>query len=175
MVRGGDPGPRYKESAIRHANLWRDFPEPARCGVTPASGLGLRYGPVPADRPEDGADAARPPSPDESLPPYEPPRFHPASLLACTLLLTVSSCAQLSIRRDTETSGTFTSTGRSITFLSWEMPRPAIQIAHENAADAGLPNIQATSVRATDWGWLDWLLEIVSMRSARVTGTWGYR
>ncbi len=98
-----------------------------------------------------------------------------ASLLACTLLLTVSSCAQLSIRRDTETSGTFTSTGRSITFLSWEMPRPAIQIAHENAADAGLPNIQATSVRATDWGWLDWLLEIVSTRSARVTGTWGYR
>lgn len=98
-----------------------------------------------------------------------------ASLLACTLLLTVSSCAQLSIRRDTETSGTFISTGRSITFLSWEMPRPAIQIAHENAADAGLPNIQATSVRATDWGWLDWLLEIVSTRSARVTGTWGYR
>ncbi|MEE2940998.1 MAG: hypothetical protein VX460_11475 [Planctomycetota bacterium] len=98
-----------------------------------------------------------------------------ASLLACTVLLTLSSCAQLSIRRDTETSGTFISTGRSITFLSWEMPRPAIQIAQENAADAGLPNIEATSVEATDWGWFDWILEIISTRSARVTGTWGYR
>ncbi len=96
-------------------------------------------------------------------------------LLACALLLTLSSCAQLSIRRDTETSGTFTSTGRSITFLSWEMPRPAIQIAQENAADASLPNIEATSVEATDWGWFDWILEIISTRSARVTGTWGYR
>ena len=98
-----------------------------------------------------------------------------ASLLACTLLLTLSSCAQLSIRRDTETSGTFISTGRSITFLSWEMPRPAIQIAQENAADAGLPNIEATLVEATDWGWFDWILEILSTRNARVTGTWGYR
>lgn len=95
--------------------------------------------------------------------------------LALVGLLALASCAQLSIRRDTETSGTFTSTGRSFTFLSWEMPRTAIQIAHENAADAGLPNIQATSVRATDWGWFDWILEIIGTRSARVTGTWGYR
>lgn len=98
-----------------------------------------------------------------------------AGLLACAMLFTLSSCAQLSIRRDTETSGTFTSTGRSFTFLSWEMPRPAIQIAQENAADAGLPNIEATSVKATDWGWFDWILEIIGTRSARVTGTWGYR
>ena len=78
-------------------------------------------------------------------------------------------------RKDTETSGTFTSSARSITFLSWEIPRSAIQIAHENAADAGLPNIEATSVKATDWGWFDWILEIVGTRSARVTGTWGHR
>lgn len=96
-------------------------------------------------------------------------------LLACALLLTLSSCAQLSVQRDTETSGTFTSSARSITILSWEIPRSAIQIAHENAADAGLPNIEATSVTATDWGWFDWILEIVSTRSARVTGTWGHR
>lgn len=128
--------------------------------------------------PIDPRTALTPPAPHRLMNPSRRtnrPGSIRASLLACTLLLTVSSCAQLSIRRDTETSGTFTSTGRSITFLSWEMPRPAIQIAHENAADAGLPNIQATSVRATDWGWLDWLLEIVSTRSARVTGTWGYR
>ena len=96
-------------------------------------------------------------------------------LLACALLLTLSSCAQLTVQRDTETSGTFTSSARSITFLSWEIPRSAIQIAHENAADAGLPNIEATSVKATDWGWFDWILEIVGTRSARVTGTWGHR
>lgn len=96
-------------------------------------------------------------------------------LLACALLLALSSCAQLSVQRDTETSGTFTSKARSITLLSWDIPRSAIQIALENAADAGLPNIEATSVKATDWRWFDWILEIVGTRSARVTGTWGHR
>lgn len=122
--------------------------------------------------------ALTPPDPHHQMTPSrrtKRPRASRKGLLACALLLTFSSCAQLSVQRDTETSGTFTSSARSITILSWEIPRSAIQIAHENASDAGLPNIDATSVRATDWGWFDWILEIVSTRSARVTGTWGHR
>lgn len=91
-------------------------------------------------------------------------------LLACSL----ASCASLSVKRDTETSGTFRSTARSFTIFSWDLPRPAIQIAHENASDTGLPNMQHTDVWATDWGVFDWVLEIISIRSARVKGTWGF-
>ena len=91
-------------------------------------------------------------------------------MLACSL----ASCASLSVKRDTETSGTFSSTARSFTLFSWDLPRPAIQVAHENAGDAGLPNLQPTKVRETNWGPFDWILEIISVRSARVSGTWGF-
>lgn len=106
--------------------------------------------------------------------PRRPGRSRIVSGLALTAVLALSSCASLSVKRDTSTSGTFNSSGRSFTFLSWDMPRPAIQIAQENAADAGLPNMHTTSVSATDWGWFDWILEIISVRSARVKGTWGF-
>ncbi len=89
-------------------------------------------------------------------------------------LLVLSSCASLSVKRDTETSGTFSSSGRAFTIFSYVYPRPAIQIAHENVADAGLPNTHATKVTETDWGWFDWMLEIISVRRARVKGTWGF-
>ena len=97
-------------------------------------------------------------------------------LVGCAFLLATmgSSCASISVKRDTATSGTFSSTARSFTFLSWDMPRQAIQIAHENASDAGLPNIRATSVSETDWGWFDWVLEIIGSRRASVRGTWGF-
>lgn len=101
--------------------------------------------------------------------------------IACTrwvassvVLLTLASCASLSVKRDTETSGTFNSSARSFTLFSYSIPRPAAQIAHENIADAGLPNTHATRVTRTDWGWFDWVLEIISIRSARVKGTWGF-
>ena len=95
-----------------------------------------------------------------------------AAVLAVTLGF--ASCASLSVKRDTATSGTFNSSARSFTILSYAIPRPAIQIAHENIADASLPNTHATKVSRTDWGWFDWLLEIISVRSARVKGTWGF-
>lgn len=88
--------------------------------------------------------------------------------------LGLASCASLSVKRDTATSGTFNSSARSFTILSYSIPRQAIQIAHENIADAGLPNTHATKVSHTDWGWFDWVLEIISIRSARVKGTWGF-
>lgn len=100
-------------------------------------------------------------------------RFHRGALLLGAALV-LSSCASLSVKRDTETSGTFNSSARSFTLFSYVFPRPAIQIAHENIADAGLPNTTATYVRETDWGWFDWVLELISIRSARVKGTWGF-
>ena len=99
----------------------------------------------------------------------------PCSAALLTLSLAISSCASLDVTRDTETSGSFRSSGRSFTFLSWDMPRPAAQIAHSNVADTGLPNIEVTKASVTDWGWFDWILEIVGVRSAKVRGTWGYR
>lgn len=95
-------------------------------------------------------------------------------VVGTALVLVASSCASLNVKRDTETSGTFNSSGRAFTFFGYVFPRQAIQIAHENVADAGLPNCHATSVSETDWGWLDWVLEIISFRSARVKGTWGF-
>ena len=99
----------------------------------------------------------------------------PCSAALLTLSMALTSCASLNVTRDTETSGSFRSSGRAFTFLSWDMPRSAAQIAHSNIADTGLPNIEVTKVSATDWGWFDWILEIVGVRSAKVRGTWGYR
>lgn len=94
--------------------------------------------------------------------------------LAGALLAAAPSCSSLEIQRQTETSGTFDSSARTWVFLGWHMPRPAIQIAHENISDAGLPNVRETDVHRTDWGWFNWILEIFSTRTAHVRGTWGY-
>lgn len=119
---------------------------------------------------------AKTPVPSPSRPMGRTRRWRGVAVLGSALLLAsmASSCASLSVKRDTATSGTFSSTARSFTFLSWDMPRQAIQIAHKNASDAGLPNIQATSVSQTDLGWFDWILEIIGVRSASVRGTWGF-
>ena len=97
----------------------------------------------------------------------------PARLAAAVALLVGAGCASVDFDRTTATSGTFRSSARSFTILSWEIPRPALQVAHENAADSGLPQLRVTSERATHWGWWDWVLEILSTRSATVRGTWG--
>lgn len=96
-----------------------------------------------------------------------------ARLAAALALLAASGCASVSFTRETATSGTFRSSARSFTLFSFELPRPALQVAHENASDSGLPLLKVTSEHATHWGWWDWVLEIVSSRSATVRGTWG--
>ncbi|MEM9382381.1 MAG: hypothetical protein AAGB93_20680 [Planctomycetota bacterium] len=98
-----------------------------------------------------------------------------AVLLGVVLLSGLTSCASLEVDRDTETSGTFRSSARVFTFLGWDIPRRASQVAQENASDATLPNMRPTRVRATDWGWFHWILEILSTTSASVEGTWGYQ
>lgn len=97
------------------------------------------------------------------------------ALLAVALLLPAVGCASVEFTRDTATSGTFRSSARSFTIFSWDLPRPARQAALENASDARLPGMQITEQRVTDWGWWDWVLEIISVRSASIRGTWGDR
>ena len=94
---------------------------------------------------------------------------------APVLLLTLSACASVSFDRETETSGTFESSGWAFTILSIDLPKPAIDIARENASDANLANmVVEDAVIRPYFGWFDWLLEIIGVRHARIEGTWGF-
>jgi len=101
------------------------------------------------------------------------PKVLAQALLTAAAALAATGCASVDFTRDTATSGTFRSSARSFTILSWDLPRPARQAALENASDARLPGMKVTEQRVTDWGWWDWVLEIVSVRSATIRGTWG--
>lgn len=97
------------------------------------------------------------------------------SAVALGLALLVSSCASVTFTRDTESSGRFESRGIAFTLLSVDMPRRAIDIARENASDSRQPNMLVEE----EWvfpnlGPVDWILDIVGIRFARVTGSWGF-
>ncbi|MAE29310.1 MAG: hypothetical protein QF724_06555 [Planctomycetota bacterium] len=95
-----------------------------------------------------------------------------AALLAAFLL---TGCAGLSIDRTTQTSGTFVSSGLAFTIASIDLPKPAIDIARENASDSNLANLEVESAWVfPNLGPLDWLLEIIGVRYARIEGTWGF-
>ena len=86
-----------------------------------------------------------------------------------------SSCASVSFDRQTQTSGTFSSSAIAVTILGWDLPKRAVDIARDNASDAGLVNMQIEHVTVTPYfGWFDWLLDIIGIRFATVNGTWGY-
>jgi hypothetical protein len=100
-----------------------------------------------------------------------------APLLATALILaSFCSCAGLpSFQRETETSGTFSSTGLAVTLLSFDLPKGALMIARENASDANVPNMQVTETTVFPYlGAFDWILDIIGVRWARVRGTWGF-
>ena len=99
-----------------------------------------------------------------------------ATLLATMLFVPgFTSCASLSFQRATETSGTWEATGWNFTFLTWDFPKRAIDIARENASDANLANMQVTETKTSPYlGWFNWVLEIISVRYARLRGTWGF-
>lgn len=95
-----------------------------------------------------------------------------AGLLAS---LALSACAGVSFERKTETSGTFTSYGFAMTILSTDFPKGALQIARENASDAGFANMEVQKSLVFPYlGPLDWILDLLSFRYARISGTWGY-
>jgi hypothetical protein len=97
-------------------------------------------------------------------------RWLPA--LACAVLL--ASCSNLSFQRDTATSGRFTSSGFAVTLLSFDLPKGALMIARENASDANIANMVVEESTVFPYlGALDWLLDIIGVRWAKVTGTWG--
>jgi hypothetical protein len=92
--------------------------------------------------------------------------------LAATL---ASGCASVHFDRDSESSGTFRSTGWAFTILSIDLPKSALNIARENASDANLPNTQVQKVEVTPYlGNFDFLLDILGIRFARIEGTWGF-
>lgn len=96
--------------------------------------------------------------------------------LVCALAaLSWTSCANLSFTRKTETSGTFTSSGWAVTIFAVDIPKGALQIARENASDANMPNLAIDEVKVIpDLGPVDWLLDVLSIRYARIRGTWGF-
>lgn len=98
-----------------------------------------------------------------------------AAMLLVALAACTSACASVEFERTTETSGTFESSGWALTLLSIDIPKSALNIARENAADANLPNMNVLEARVRpDFGWFDWLFEIIGVRKAHVRGTWGF-
>ncbi len=100
----------------------------------------------------------------------------PRYLTIClALALLAPACASVSLERSTQTSGTYKSTGWSVTLLTIDMPRGSLSIARENAADFHLANTTETDAKVfPDFGWFNWVLDIVSVRKATVQGTWGF-
>ena len=98
-----------------------------------------------------------------------------APLVLALGLASLGSCASIEITRDTLTSGRFKSTGTAFTILSIDLPKPAVNIARDNASDARLTNMQVNEVvRTPHLGWWDWLLDIIGVRKVTVRGTWGF-
>lgn len=89
--------------------------------------------------------------------------------------LSLAACANLSFERTTQTSGTFSSSGVALTIFSIDIPKGAMMIARENASDANLANMTVTDTVVFPYlGPFDWILDILSVRWAKVSGTWGY-
>jgi hypothetical protein len=98
-----------------------------------------------------------------------------SATLLSGLALALTACAGLSMERDTATSGTFRSSALTFTVLSLDMPGETIAIAQGNVADSGQPNLVIEGKLFFPYlGPLDWLLDIVSLRYARISGTWGF-
>ena len=98
-----------------------------------------------------------------------------APLLSSVVLALTAGCSSLAYDRDTPTSGTFVSTGWAFTLVSFDMPKGALEIARENASDPGIPNTEVTEATVTPYfGFFDFLLDIIGVRRAKITGTWGY-
>lgn len=105
-------------------------------------------------------------------------RDRPKTLFATAALLlglVHASCSSVEFTRDTRSSGTFVATGTGLTLFSVDIPRSGLNQARENASDAGMHNLVVTEVVIwPHWGPLDFLLEMFSVRTATIRGTWGY-
>ena len=67
------------------------------------------------------------------------------------------------------------STGWSVTVLSFDLPKSALNIARENASDARQPNMLVEeTVVVPHLGRFDVLLDLFCVKYARISGTWGF-
>jgi len=95
------------------------------------------------------------------------------ALLVCTTLACVS-CASLSFEPRDGGTGTFRSTAIAFTFLGRDYPQSAVLVARANASDAQLQNLVVTEETVFPYLWrLDFLLDLISIRWASVSGTYG--
>lgn len=77
--------------------------------------------------------------------------------------------------RQSESHGEFYANGISFTILSIDMPKRAIDIPRENLSDARQPNMRIEREFVFPYfGPLDWILDILSIRFASISGTWGF-
>src|SRR5206468_11324595 len=94
--------------------------------------------------------------------------------LALLGLLFSPACANLAFHATDERTGTFRSTAVAFTFLGNDYPQSAVLLARANASDSQLPNLVVTQELVFPYFWkLDFLLDIVSLRWALVSGTYG--
>jgi len=103
------------------------------------------------------------------------PAMHAAGRsLALACLLLCSACATLDFTPTDKRGGTFRSTAMSFSFIGHDFPQSALLLARANAADSQLPNLVITSEHVFPYFWkLDFLLDILSLRWAWVSGTYG--
>jgi len=103
------------------------------------------------------------------------PGMHAAGrFLALTALLLAPACATLDFDPTDADSGTFRSTAMALTFLGKDFPQSALLVARANASDSQLPNLVVTQEHIFPYFWkLDFLLDILSLRWATVSGTYG--
>ena len=86
-----------------------------------------------------------------------------------------TSCASIEVTRRTQTSGRFESKATSLLIFWFDVPREALDIARDNAADARLSNARVTEAYVRPhFGWFDWVYQFLGVRWATVSGTWGF-
>lgn len=97
-----------------------------------------------------------------------------APALVLLLALACGSCASLQFEPHDDGTGTFRSTAVAFTFLGRDFPQSAALLARANASDSQLPNLVVTEETVFPYFWrLDFLLDVISIRWATVSGTYG--
>lgn len=99
-----------------------------------------------------------------------------ARLSLCALALGLTTaCSSMEFTRLSETHGEFYANGVAITILGIDWPKRAVDIPRENLSDARQPNMRIQDELIFPYlGPVDWLLDILSIRFASISGTWGF-
>jgi hypothetical protein len=85
-----------------------------------------------------------------------------------------AACASVDFEPTGETNGTFRSSALTLTVLGHDFPESALMLARQNASDSTLPNMVVDEEIVFPYLWrLDWLLDILCVRWATVSGTYG--